>query len=114
MKKKLKQLKEAIKGSRFKEAFTMIEMLIVLGIVALLMVIIIPNISGQKQRIDKQANENITEIVTTQANAYYLVEGSGQAVTLEILVAEGYLTEKQAKEAETRIGDQLPSLLANP
>lgn len=114
MHKSLLKIKKALQDRRFKQAFTMIEMLIVLGIVALLMVIIIPNISGQKDRIDKQAAENITEIVATQANAYYLVEGNGQTATLEILVAEGYLTEKQAQEAQERISDQLPTLLANP
>ena len=45
-----------LKGRR-KNAFTLIEMLIVLIIVALLMAIIIPNVAGQKERIEKQAKK---------------------------------------------------------
>ncbi len=82
-----------------RSAFTLIEMLLVLLIVAILMAIIIPNVSGQRKRINAQAAENIREIVTTQTNTYQLVEEDSN-VTLEILVSEGYLTEKQKNEAE--------------
>lgn len=82
-----------------RKCFTLLEMLIVLIIVGLLMAIIIPNVSGQKERIEAQATENIAEIVETQVNTYQLVE-KGNDATLTILVAEGYLTQKQANEAE--------------
>ena len=56
-----------LKGRR-KNAFTLIEMLIVLIIVALLMAIIIPNVAGQKERIEKQARQNMAQIIETQVN----------------------------------------------
>ena len=56
-----------LKGRR-KNAFTLIEMLIVLIIVALLMAIIIPNVAGQKERIEKQARQNMAQIIETQDN----------------------------------------------
>ncbi|MGF3072400.1 competence type IV pilus major pilin ComGC [Facklamia sp. P12945] len=97
-----------------KRAFTLIEMLIVLIIVSLLMAIIIPNVSGQKDRIDQQAVENITEIVETQADAYYLVEDTQEPLSLETLVAEGYLTQKQADEATERIEAEVLSQILTP
>ncbi|MGF3067199.1 competence type IV pilus major pilin ComGC [Facklamia sp. P12950] len=97
-----------------KRAFTLIEMLIVLIIVSLLMAIIIPNVSGQKDRIDQQAVENITEIVETQADAYYLVEDTQEPLNLETLVAEGYLTQKQADEATERIEAEVLSQILTP
>lgn len=88
------------KNKRYKGAFTLLEMLIVLIVVGLLMAIIIPNVSGQKDRIDKQAVENITEIVSTQVSAYQLVETDNSSITLETLVSEGYLTQNQADKAK--------------
>ena len=78
---------------------TLTLMLIVLVVVALLMAIIIPNVAGQRARIDKQATQNIAEIIETQANTYLLVEND-QDVTLAELLSGGYITSKQASEAE--------------
>lgn len=88
------------KNKRYKSAFTLLEMLIVLIVVGLLMAIIIPNVSGQKDRIDKKAVENITEIVSTQVSAYHMVETNNSPITLETLVSEGYLTQNQADKAK--------------
>ncbi len=85
--------------ARRKRGFTLIEMLIVLVVVALLMAIIIPNVAGQRARIDKQAAVNIAEILETQANTYLLVENDND-VSLGELLAGGYITSKQAVEAE--------------
>lgn len=85
--------------ARRKRGFTLIEMLIVLVVVALLMAIIIPNVAGQRARIDKQATQNIAEILETQANTYLLVENDDD-VSLGELLSGGYITSKQATEAE--------------
>ncbi|NLJ19088.1 competence type IV pilus major pilin ComGC [Globicatella sulfidifaciens] len=95
--------RKIIKHFSNRKGFTLLEMLIVLIIVGLLMAIIIPNVSGQKERIETQATENIAEIVETQVNTYQLVEKSDDA-TLTLLVSEGYLTQKQADEAERLLG----------
>lgn len=81
-----------------KKAFTLIEMLIVLVVVSLLMAIIIPNVSGQRDRINQQAAENILEILETQANTYLMVEDD-EEVSLGELTDGGYITSKQAQEA---------------
>lgn len=110
----IQKFRRSLQAKKYKEsAFTLLEMLVTLVIVAVLMAIIIPNVSGQKDRIDKQAAENISEIVQTQADAYFMVEKDQSSVSLETLVAEGYLTQKQADEANQRLdAGALSQLLA--
>lgn len=96
----LNQLIKLIKNKKYKSGFTLIEMLVVLVVVALLMAIIIPNVSGQRQKINEKAQENITEIITTQAETYQLVEGDTSGnISLDTLHTNGYITEKQMEEA---------------
>lgn len=86
-----------------KKAFTLIEMLVVLVVVALLMAIIIPNVAGQRDRIQAQAKVNIAEILETQVNTYKLVEdmpADDTGVTLKELEDGGYITAKQSAEAQ--------------
>lgn len=92
-----------------KKGFTLIEMLIVLVVVALLMAIIIPNISGQREKINTKADENIVQIVNTQAETFRLSENK-EPSNLEELESEGYLTSKQleaAKDYEQRKGSSI-------
>lgn len=95
----MKRLKQIGKSIQNRKGFTLIEMLIVLIIVGLLMAIIIPNVAGQKNRIETRAKENIAEIVITQLDTAQLVK-PGEAITLNLLVEEGYLTQKQSDEAQ--------------
>lgn len=81
-----------------KSGFTLIEMLIVLVVVALLMAIIIPNIAGQRDRINVQATQNIADIVSNQVETYDLIEGTN-SVSLQTLLDEEYLTLRQVEEA---------------
>lgn len=81
-----------------KNAFTLIEMLIVLVVVALLMAIIIPNIAGQRDRINVQASQNIAEIITNQVDTYELIEGDSD-VSLDTLLDGDYITSRQLTEA---------------
>lgn len=92
----INRLKSILKKEK---AFTMVEMLIVLIIVGLLMAIIIPNLAGQKNRIETKAKENISEIVMTQLDTAQLVN-PGEPISLNSLVENGYLTQKQSDEAQ--------------
>lgn len=91
-------MKKWIKKLKNRKGFTLIEMLIVLVIVGLLMAIIIPNVSGQKDRIEERAKQNITEIVVTQLDTASMVSPDA-TITLEYLGDNGYLTQKQVDEA---------------
>ncbi|UUX34230.1 competence type IV pilus major pilin ComGC [Fundicoccus culcitae] len=86
-----------------KRAFTLVEMLVVLVIVALLMAIIIPNVAGQRDRIQEQAKTNIAEIIEMQMNTFELVEADSD-VTLAKLSSGGYITVKQSNEAQNLLG----------
>lgn len=98
---------------KHKKAFTLIEMLIVLVVVALLMAIIIPNVAGQRNRIDEQATENIRDIIETQANTYLLVENDDD-VTLTELSTSGYITDKQLSEAVDKLQLQEEAVISLP
>lgn len=87
-----------LKARKNKGGFTLLEMLIVLVVVSLLMAIIIPNVAGQRERINDQAEINITEIIETQANTYEMVNGGGTP-SLAILLEEGYITQRQHDQA---------------
>lgn len=94
-------------------AFTLIEMLIVLVVVALLMAIIIPNVAGQKTRIEKQARHDIAQIVEAQINTYRLVEADDD-VSLNDLLSNGYITEKQKEQAETMLNLEAEAVITTP
>lgn len=87
-----------LKVRKNKGGFTLLEMLIVLVVVSLLMAIIIPNVAGQRERINDQAEKNITEIIETQVNTYEMVNG-GETPSLTILLDEGYITQRQYDQA---------------
>lgn len=82
-----------------KDGFSLVEMLIVLIVVAILMAIIIPNVAGQRERIDAQAKANMADIITNQVENYRLVEGNEGLVTLAILETEQYITARQKEQA---------------
>lgn len=86
-----------------KRAFTLLEIMIVLIVVGLLMAIIIPNVAGQRDRVQSQAQVNIAEIIETQVSTYELVSGESGA-TLTVLYNEDYLTERQFNEAQNLLG----------
>ena len=95
----MKKIIKKLISKNHKKGFTLIEMLIVLVVVGLLMAIIIPNVSGQRKRINQQAAENIAEILTTQYNTYVIAEGQTDSVTLAELETKGYITSKQKEQA---------------
>ncbi|XJS11389.1 competence type IV pilus major pilin ComGC [Aerococcaceae bacterium WGS1372] len=100
MKKIFKILKERTLNEK---AFTLLEVMIVLIVVGLLMAIIIPNVAGQRDRVQNQAQVNIAEVIETQVSTYELVNSEG-GVTLTMLYNEDYLTERQYNEAQNLLG----------
>ena len=55
-----KMLKKKVKG------FTLIEMLIVLGIISILLLLFVPNLSEQKQKIQEDGNAAVVKVVESQ------------------------------------------------
>lgn len=77
-----------------KNAFTILEMIIVLSIVALLFLLTIPNIQQKKDIIEKKGCEALIEVVNAQI-LLYEVENLTTPGNIEVLVNDGYLKESQ-------------------
>ncbi|WP_412990047.1 competence type IV pilus major pilin ComGC [Pediococcus siamensis] len=87
------------KRSKNKAAFTLIEMTVVLFIISLLILIVLPNISQQRNNAKSIHGNAMVEVVQTQMDLY---ENEHQKLpaSLEELQEAGYLTEKQVAQAE--------------
>lgn len=64
-----KMLKKKVKG------FTLIEMLVVLGIISILLLLFVPNLSKQKQKIQEDGNAVVVKVVESQMDIYELEYG---------------------------------------
>ncbi|HEL2377726.1 competence type IV pilus major pilin ComGC [Streptococcus suis] len=89
--KKLVEMK--VKG------FTLVEMLVVLGIISLLLLLFVPNLSQQKDAIQKKGDAAVVKVVESQMELYELEHD--KEATVEDLQQAGYITEKQAKQYAT-------------
>ncbi|HEL1584628.1 TPA: prepilin-type N-terminal cleavage/methylation domain-containing protein [Streptococcus suis] len=78
------------------KAFTLVEMLIVLGIISILLLLFVPNLSKQKDAIQKKGNAAVIKVVESQMELYELEHD--KEATVADLQAAGYITEKQAEE----------------
>ncbi|HEL1985121.1 TPA: prepilin-type N-terminal cleavage/methylation domain-containing protein [Streptococcus suis] len=81
------------------KAFTLVEMLVVLGIISLLLLLFVPNLSKQKEAIKESGGTAVVKVVESQMELYEL-EHDTEATVAE-LQAKGYITEKQAEQYAT-------------
>ncbi|HEL1653522.1 TPA: prepilin-type N-terminal cleavage/methylation domain-containing protein [Streptococcus suis] len=79
--------------------FTLVEMLVVLGIISLLLLLFVPNLSQQKDAIQKKGDAAVVKVVESQMELYELEHD--KEATVEDLQQAGYITEKQAKQYAT-------------
>lgn len=77
------------------QAFTLLEMLVVLLIISVLMLLFVPNLSKQRERVNETGNAAIVKVVDSQAELYSLNENS--EATLGKLVSKNMISEKQQK-----------------
>lgn len=87
MKNKIKQLKH--------KGFTLLEMVFVIFIIALLMLLVIPNIASQKEHATNKTDEAFVTTIQGQVDLY-----DDGTPTLEQLKTEHYISDKQFKHAE--------------
>ncbi|HEL1734454.1 MULTISPECIES: competence type IV pilus major pilin ComGC [Streptococcus] len=81
------------------KGFTLVEMLVVLGIISLLLLLFVPNLSKQKDAIQKKGDAAVVKVVESQMELYEL-EYDKEA-TVEDLQKAGYITPKQAEQYAT-------------
>lgn len=79
-----------------KKAFTLVEMLVVLGIISVLLLLFVPNLSKQKDAVKEKGNEAIVKVVESQSELYELKYN--KKPTVAELVDEQYITQEQADE----------------
>ena len=89
MKKFLKRLK----GKKVK-AFTLIEMLVVLLIISVLLLLFVPNLAKQKDKVKDTGGSAVVKVVESQAELYEL--NHSDDATVSKLVSDGDRTQKQA------------------
>lgn len=81
-----------------RRAFTLLEMAIVLFIISLLVLIVLPNISTQREHATKIHENAMTNVVQTQLDLYENDTGQ-RAQSIDQLVENQYLTAAQAQKA---------------
>lgn len=79
-----------------KKAFTILEMLIVLSIIALLFLLTLPNISQKQAIIEKRGCEALIEVVNGQI-ILYEIEHKVPPKNISTLINEGYLKDGQQR-----------------
>ncbi|GEO65935.1 competence type IV pilus major pilin ComGC [Levilactobacillus spicheri] len=82
-----------------RHGFTLVEMTIVLFIISLLILIILPNLNGQRHRAQGIHEHAMATVVQGQVTAYLDDHEGEHNVTYEQLVKEKYLTPQQAHQA---------------
>lgn len=95
----MKSIKKTLKN---KEAFTLMEMVLVLFIISVLMLMIIPNVANTKKSVETKGTDALAVVVQTQADMYELDTGT-EATSFTELNTGGYLSMKQKTEAETKL-----------
>ena len=85
---------------RRKSAFTLIEAAIVLFIISLLMLLILPNLNNQRKKaVDTHATAMVST-VQTQIDLYENEHPQNHNVTMDNLVHDGYLNNKQVQKVK--------------
>ncbi|WP_265456266.1 competence type IV pilus major pilin ComGC [Enterococcus sp. HY326] len=84
---------EVKKLSKWNQAFTLIEMLIVMFVIGVLILLFAPNLSNHSNDIASRGDEAIVEVVKTQMELYKL-NNDGVTPNEQQLVPD-YLTQKQ-------------------
>ncbi|MFI3087542.1 competence type IV pilus major pilin ComGC [Streptococcus sp. 2022WUSS037] len=77
------------------KAFTLVEMLVVLGIISLLLLLFVPNLSKQKDAVQKKGDAAVVKVVESQMELYEL-EHDKEATVADLQAAD-YITKEQAQ-----------------
>lgn len=94
------------------KAFTLVEMLIVLLIVSVLLLLFVPNLSKQKEKIEASGGKALVKVVESQAELYEM-SNTDQA-SLSALVAGEFISQDQADKyvkyvSENNVAQNVPN-----
>ncbi len=77
-----------------KKGFTVLEMILVLTVIAVIVLVTVPNITQKKEIIDNVGCEALVEVVNAQILLFDLNEGEVPS-SINELVSLGYITDSQ-------------------
>ena len=80
-----------------KKGFTLIEMLLVLFIIAVLLLLILPNMNAQKGKVQDQGDQALLKTYESQTALYQMQNDTSETPSIDELLAEKYLSPEQAK-----------------
>ncbi|KRM21214.1 competence type IV pilus major pilin ComGC [Latilactobacillus graminis] len=83
-----------------RNAFTLIEMVVVLAVISLLVLLIAPNLMSQRSSAENKTDTAL--IATIQTQVELAEEDNQPAASLKDLAAGHYLSERQVEHAEKR------------
>ena len=89
-----------------KKGFTLIELLVCLFIIGLMMLLIIPNIAQQRKTAQDKSDEAIVNVIKTQQQSYMLEKNTKEVPTVDELLKEKYIDQKQL-DAYNKAPDKL-------
>lgn len=78
-----------------KKGFTLIELLVCLFIIGLMMLLIIPNITKQREEAKKKSDAAVVHIVKNQQQTYMLDHNTNTVPTVDELLKQKYIDQKQ-------------------
>ena len=90
----MKKLMTKLKKAKV-QAFTLVEMLVVLLIISVLLLLFVPNLTKQKEAVNDKGKAAVVKVVESQAELYSL--NKNEEATLSKLQADDRITEEQAK-----------------
>ncbi|MGO3731847.1 MAG: competence type IV pilus major pilin ComGC [Vagococcus sp.] len=79
--------------------FTLLEMLIVLFVIAVLIILFVPNLVKQTDSINKQGDAALEKVIETQSEMYYL-DHNERPTSTEVLLEGGYISKDQKAKAD--------------
>lgn len=77
------------------EAFTLVEMLVVLIIISILLLLFVPNLSKQKDAVKETGSAAVIKVVESQAELFEL--NNTDKASLSKLVESGSITSEQSQ-----------------
>lgn len=81
------------------KSFTLIEVSVVLFVIALLMLLFLPNIGEQKKSAEKSQGNSMAKMVQAQVDLYSVNEDD-ESVSFGKLESKGYLSQEQVQKAQ--------------
>ncbi len=87
-------MKKIVGKLKNEEGFTLIEMTIVILVIAILLIVFLPNISKVNQNVNKTTDSALVQTIEAQKILYNAQEND-KAADVEKLRASGYITQEQ-------------------